>query len=159
MQTRLLLVLVLTVASTSCGSVERAQPQRQRGKRELFADASLVPTREGERARRELALAEELERLLARSEVAASVTVSLVEPASAVVVAQTGEPASVEAIARAALPSIAEERVHVVIAELGSMPMPANPSKPGLRGLALALSVALGLSLGVALERAWQRRR
>ena len=158
MQTRLLVALVLAVASTSCGSAERAQPQRQRGKHELFADASLVPTREGERARRELAMAEELERLLARAEVAASVTVSLVEPTSAVVVAQTGERASVEAIAHAALPGIAKERVHVMIAELDT-PTPAEPGKSGVPGLALALSVALGLSLGIALERVWQRRR
>lgn len=134
-----------------------ADPPRATGepdKRELFSDAGLVPTREGERVRRELALADELERLLARASVPASVSVSLIEPASAVVVAQTGELDDIHSIAMAALPELDEGRIHVTIAELEEHRDDAERQRSIP---VLVVTLALGLALGMTLERAWQR--
>lgn len=141
-----------------CVPTEPRRAASEPDKRELFGDAGLVPTREGERIRRELALADEVERLLARADVPASVTVSLVEPASAVVVAQAGELATIQAVASAALPELEDSRIHVTIAPTKGAP---RDDEPGERGSipALILTLGLGLALGVALERGWQRQR
>jgi hypothetical protein len=146
---------LLVLSLFACGPAE--PPPRASGspdKRELFGDAGLVPTREGERMRRELAMADELERLLARASVPASVSVSLTEPASAVVVAGTGELEQVRTIARAALPGIADARIHVTIAELGE---PEDHDDAPRLLPALVLTLGLGIALGVAMERGWQR--
>ncbi len=144
------------IALLGCVPAEPRGPARQADKRELFGDAGLLPTREGERVRRELVLADELERLLARASTPATVTVSLIEPASAVVVAQTGELDQVHAIARAALPDLDASRIHVTIAALDQTPSKA-PS--GSLTPILIVAIGLGLALGVALERARQRKR
>jgi hypothetical protein len=142
------------------------RPASKPDKRELFGDASLVPTREGERIRRELAQADELERLLARADVPASVTVSLVEPASAVVVARTGELAMIQTIAHAALPELEASRIHVTVhrppihVTAPSVDAALEAESDERRELpALVLTLGLGLALGIALERGWQRQR
>ncbi|MFV8754030.1 hypothetical protein ACNOYE_26085 [Nannocystaceae bacterium ST9] len=145
-------VTLLMFALLACSPAEPRRPAGAPDKRELFADPSLVPTREGERARRELALADELERLLARAEIPASVTVSLIEPASAVVVARSDELEATRTIAHAALPAIAPERITISLAEPNER---APLNEQGARGLPIVLlALGLGLASGVALERA-----
>jgi hypothetical protein len=147
---------VLALALLACAPAEPSRRVGQPDKRELFGDADLVPTREGERIRRELALADELERLLERASVPSRVTVSLIEPASAVVVAQAGELEFVRSIARAALPGIDEARIHVTITkpDTGTGDREGPPML-----LMLTLTLELGLTLGIAVERGWQRFR
>jgi type III secretory pathway lipoprotein EscJ len=147
---------IAMLAMLACVPADPPRPASKPDKRELFGDAGLVPTREGERIRRELALADELERLLARASVPASVSVSLVEPASAVVVAQAGERETIQTIARAALPELDDGRIHVTIAELGETPSETDTPRSIP---VLMLTLALGLALGIAVERGWQRRR
>jgi hypothetical protein len=58
---RLAFLITLSIGCVGCEPPARPrQDQRRTDKRSLFGDASLVPTREGERVRRELALAGEL---------------------------------------------------------------------------------------------------
>lgn len=118
-------------------------------KQALYGDPALVPTREGERVRRELMLAGELERLLAHADVAASVAVSLLGPGHALIVAHADDQGRVMAIARASLPD--EEVAEVELVLVPTRPEPA-PERSPLPYVVVAL--ALGLSLGVAGERA-----
>ena len=163
------LVVVCLFASACGGSAEpRPRLAARAGKQAVFGDASLVPTRAGERARRELAIAGELERALTRLEFgAAQVDVELEAPVRVVVIAQappTGDagPASEATVAelcRAVVPELAREHLHVWLGpSVGAGPDPSVGSSSGddidLRVWAMLLTcVGLGLSLGVIGER------
>ncbi|KIG18803.1 hypothetical protein DB30_07139 [Enhygromyxa salina] len=154
------------VLSVGCEAPARPVQERRRAdKRSLFADASLVPTREGERIRRELALAGELTTALELLEFG-PVHVDLelrAEHGSAVVVAQppAHTDASVEQLeaevaelAGAIVPELAPNQIHVWL-----RPRPEPPAPKRDRSWALTLAcLGLGLSLGVTLERVRMRR-
>ncbi len=138
-------------------------------KRALYGDPGLVPTRAGERARQELALAGSVAAALrARAEVVAlAVEVRLPaqgDPGAAVISGQlTLDAASVTRIAEGVLGPWSAGRVQVELAppKVGAVEREEPPASPG-RGwprwpLALAL-VGLGASAGVSIERLRQRR-
>ncbi|MFO7566066.1 MAG: hypothetical protein R6X02_25705 [Enhygromyxa sp.] len=148
-------------------AVERPSPAAL-DKQAVFGSASLVPTREGERARRELAIAGELEQALARLGLGpAMVDVELrgaggeTHEASAVIVIarrphhlDAGQAeATVAELVGAMVPGLEAGGLHLwwqpTIAEA---PGPAHA--PTWRSWALMFScLGLGLSLGVLAER------
>ncbi len=162
---------VLTTAP-ACAPSPRSAPARPRlDKAAVYGDAALVPTREGERMRRQIALAGQLERAVA--------TLSFVE-AVTVDVDDTTEPARAVAVVRLQPGRAEDDEVTRTLAELGAalapievrwvvqshaagdeVPSDAPPPWPLLIGL-----LGLGASLGVTIERwrkgggvqAWRRR-
>jgi hypothetical protein len=164
----LALLTTLALGGIGCEAPTRPVPERRRAdKRTLFADASLVPTREGERVRRELALAGELTTALELLELG-PVHVDLelgAGHASAVVVAQL--PAGADAqqleadvleLTAAIVPTLDASQIHVWLRPSAE---PPGPTRNRGRSRSWALTFAclgLGLSLGVTLERARARR-
>jgi hypothetical protein len=156
------LCLLMTV-SLSC---EAERPSGPVGatptKASLFGDPALVPTREGERARRELALAGELAEALELVGCArARVTVSLDEDSPRAAIAAQLAPgadseqtrARAEALARAIVPDLgADDTLAISLAEAPEAEAPED--HPLISGLALlGLGLSLGLGLGVGFER------
>lgn len=132
-------------------------------KRALYADAGLVPTRAGERAREELALAGSVAAALrARAEVTAlAVEVRLPaagDPGAAVIAGELSlDVPAVTRIAEGVLGPWSAGRVQVelVPARVGA---PERPEAPGSLRWPLALAlVGLGASAGVSIERLRQR--
>jgi type III secretory pathway lipoprotein EscJ len=166
------LALLTTLALGGIGCEAPARPipeQRRTDKRTLFGDASLVPTREGERVRRELALAGELTTALELLELG-PVHVDLelqADHPSAVVVAQLPAGADVEQLeadvfelTAAVVPALEASQIHVWLRPSAE---PSAPTREGgrsrFRSWALTFAcLGLGLSLGVTLERARARR-
>lgn len=140
-------------------------PRRAVDKQSLYGDASLVPTREGERIRRELALAGELRHALEPLGLTAvHVDVELREPAG-VIVAGRAEPgveaseleAAIVDFAHVLVPDASSVRVRLVASE-SEVESPA-PAPMGLRVWAVALAcLGLGVSLGMTIERLLARR-
>lgn len=131
-------------------------------KRALYGDPTLVPTRAGERAREELALAGSVAAAVrARADVGAlAVEVRLpagADPGAVVVAGAVGLPAeSVVRIAEGVVGPWSAGRVQV---ELGPGPTLADAPRARL-GWALALALlGLGAAAGVALDRGIARRR
>ena len=147
----------------------------------LFADAGLLPTREGERARRELALAGELRkaaRVLAwecevdiqlgdgRSSARVSIVGRPLHPVDDAALARDRE--DLEALAAALVPGLGErdDAVRVLLrpepsAALGAAePAADQPALPvaGRLPALLLTAIALGASLGMGLERLRLRR-
>lgn len=168
-----LLTLATLPLWLGCGSAEPARSRVPiRGasdKAALFGDASLVPTRAGERARREVALAQEIEQALGvlPSVAQARVDVELPErPADAsprVLAVVSGDPGAdatalatrARTIAHAVMgPAAAVE----VVAEPVATPAPAPPIVP-LRWPLLLGVLGLGFFGGVLLERIRGLRR
>jgi hypothetical protein len=157
-------LLVLVVAG--CPAPERQGPARRTvDKQSLYGDAGLVPTREGERVRRELALAGELEKAVEQLALAdVHVDVELNEPPGVIVIAQADPQAdtaqleaTITAFAQVIVPGAATVHVQLRQAETGGdSPAPA----PDLgRAWAIALACfGLGLSLGMTVERLLARR-
>ncbi len=154
-----LLALAL-LATAACGAAEPSRTQPRPDKARLYGDPGLVPSRDGERARGELALGADLEQALATTPgVANARAVVRSDDAGLRVVVGVerhadADPAEVESAARQRVELLAPEASLV----LDSRPLPAAPSAPtGLPvGLALVL-LGLGSSLGVLLERLRQR--
>ncbi|PRQ07110.1 hypothetical protein [Enhygromyxa salina] len=159
-----ILLTAITLANVGCQAPARPIPEQRRAdKRTLFADASLVPTREGERIRRELALAGEVTTALELLDFS-PVHVDLelrAEHGSAVVVAQPpadADIAELEAeitqLTAAIVPELEVSQIHVWLRPSAELPAPKRD-----RTWALSLvCLGLGLSLGVTLERARLRR-
>jgi hypothetical protein len=139
-----------------------AGPSSARGKAEVFGDASLIPTRAGERARRELAISGELERALTRLGLAeVHVDVELHgddQPPALVVIAtvQAGEgpsEAEILALGRALIPTLTPAHLQLWLRP-ALADAPGQPPRPRERPWALLLTcLGLGLSLGVTGER------
>ena len=158
--------LVAVLGLGACGEpTPRPSPAPTRTtKGSLFGDATLVPTREGERARGELATAGQIERAVATLPAVAHVTADVrTQPAggprTVVVVAlrrPTDDAAHLRATLEGLVASIAGGPVHVVI----EAPPPTEPDAPVPWLLVLGL-LGLGASVGVAAERlrGWPRRR
>jgi len=131
-------------------------------KRSLYGDPSLVPTRAGERAREELALAGSVAAAVrARARVGAlAVEVRLpteADPGAVVIAGEVGLAA--EAVVRLAEGVVGPWSAGRVQAELGPAPGLADEPPPRV-GWALALAlIGLGAAAGVALDRGLARRR
>jgi len=137
---------------------------RPSDKAALYGDAALVPTREGERARAEVALAEELR--------AALETLHAVEKARATVTTEHGErPTSAAVIIRArpgsdrsALDSTARRIARGILGEedvslevevsAPSVDVPPEDSPSAPRPIVLFAVLGLGISLGLTFDRA-----
>lgn len=159
---------VVVLVCAGCPAPQRPTvPRRTVDKQALYGDAGLVPTREGERVRRELALAGELQAAIEQLGLAAvHVDVELNEPPGVIVIARVdpeADAASLEAtITRFAQVIVPDAiTVHVELRQLeldGERPAP--PDGGGGRPWAIALAcLGLGLSLGVTVERLLARRR
>jgi hypothetical protein len=152
----------LALFLVACAEPPTPRPVPRADKQRIFGDAALVPTREGERARRELALAGEIAHALERRpEVeSAHVDVELAREPPGVLVALTlrseADRTEIEAEVDRASTAIvgADASVTRIVGVAPAAPAP-------LRGvpwpLALAL-VGLGVSAGIGLER-WRTGR
>lgn len=163
--------LAATLLGSGCGDPPSARPRpataKSSDKAALFADASLVPTREGERTRREIALAEEIraavELLHGVERARATVTLNErgdVEGASVVVRASThADPvqlrATAEGIAHRTLAIDRDGTTLTVeismppnVTDTTTLPTGGTPTLP----LMLAL-LGLGFSLGLTFDR------
>jgi hypothetical protein len=166
--TRLLPLVAGTWLLAACGdpAPRRERPDPRPDKAGLFADPGLVPTREGERARRELARAAEIERALqVLPQVAhARVTVELAEdrPRGILVVVEAHD-----GVDAAELTSTARVMVDAVLgpgtgsdAEIivASQPTPQEaPRRDTTPAWPLLVAIlGLGVSLGITYERARQ---
>ncbi|MBK8264311.1 MAG: hypothetical protein IPK80_23595 [Nannocystis sp.] len=155
-----LLLLALLAACPAAPAPPRAP--RPADKRALYGDPALLPTRRGELAREELALAGEIERLLADDPTLAPIRAHVALPpegAPVVVIAAAADPADrprLAAIARAVVP---HPQLRVVLHPLpaAAPPAPPPPLPVHLWPLALAL-LALGASAGITLDRLRLRR-
>jgi type III secretory pathway lipoprotein EscJ len=159
--------LGLALGACEAGSARVEQPRVEQprvDKRAMFASASLVPTREGERARRELAIAGELERALVELGLGpAHVDVELREPAAVIVIAQRpADRSAAEAetaaakLAHALVPELDAARLHVWLrpADDGAETKAGDGRRSSAHEAALLLAcLGLGLSLGALGER------
>jgi hypothetical protein len=143
------------------GSDRPAVSRRGADKQSLYGDAGLVPTREGERVRRELALAGELRHALEQLGLTAvHVDVELREPAGVIVVgraAANGDHAELEA----AIVDFA----HVLVPDASAVHVRLSPAESEIESPAPApnwtialVCLGLGLSLGITVERLLARR-
>jgi type III secretory pathway lipoprotein EscJ len=155
---------LLFVSMIACSCEARPHPRpgpAPLDKQAMFGSASLVPTREGERARRELAIAGELEQALAELELGpAHVDVELREPVAVIVIAREHDDRSADeaqvaiaALARAMVPELEPGNLHVWL-QPASTQTTAPERAPSWRSAALMLAcLGLGLSLGITGER------
>lgn len=169
---RLLALATLPIV-IGCGSPEPARPRvPARGasdKAALFGDASLVPTRQGERAREEVALAQEIEQALdvLPSVARARVDVELPErPADAsprVLAVVTGDvgadAAAVAAQARTIAQAVMGPSATIEVVAEPIPAAPAAPAVPPLRWPLLLGVLGLGFFGGMLLERIRGLRR
>lgn len=159
---------VLTGACEDPPAPARA-PAGPRGKRELYGDPALVPTRAGERARAELALADAVRAALAAlgaGELAVEVRLPAGPDPGAVVVTGQAPPGRREAELRRLIADLcgpwSEPVIRLVFREGAAGPgAPASGQGRGDRGdfaLYLAL-LGLGASAGITLDRLRRRVR
>ncbi len=154
--------MLASVLACACEARPVAPPtSAATGKQAVFGSASLVPTREGERARRELARAGELEQALARLGLeAVHVDVELREPVAVIVIARLSadaDPREIEAmvaeLTHAMIPELTFANLHLWLQPA----LVEAPSQPRRRRAPLwsllVTSIGLGLSLGVLAER------
>jgi hypothetical protein len=163
---RLVALALLLVAPGGCdapASPPRVSPPRDAAdKAALFGDPSLVPTREGERARREVALAQEIEQALTvlPSVARARVNVELPERATAeeprVLAVVQGAPAVEESALSPRVRAIAHAVVSPAAAvEVVVEPSPVPPPPPAepLRWPLVLAVLGLGFFGGMLVER------
>lgn len=152
-------VAVIACACDHQPSSVHPSPAAKLDKQKTYGSASLVPTREGERARRELAIAGELEQALAQLDLGpAHVDVELREPVTVIVIARLRDdrsPSEAErtaiTLALAMVPELQPANLHVWL-----QPASAEPPTPDPAAHTWQLMVAclgLGLFLGIAHER------
>lgn len=163
---RRIAVALLALCCVGCPAPERpaAPPGRAVDKHSMYGDASLVPTREGERVRRELALAGELRHALEQLGLTGvHVDVELHDPPGVIVVAQTTPDAD-----RADLEAVIVDFARVLVPDAGvhvrlrttqdASEHPAPSPAGGPRWAIVFACIGLGLSVGVTLERLSARR-
>jgi hypothetical protein len=164
---RRLVVAMLAFTCVGCPAApERPElPRRAVDKQSLYGDAGLVPTREGERIRRELALAGELHHALEQLGLTGvHVDVELRDPAGVIVVGRADPSADVgqlevtiDEFARVLVPDVTTVQVRLLQTEIPAEPPAPAPTDARHWLLALAC-LGLGLSLGVTFERVLARR-
>lgn len=157
------------VALLGCSQPGASPREATSDKRALYGDPGLVPTRAGERARQELALAASVVAALrARTEVTALAVEVRVptpgDPGAAVIAGEMPlDGATVMRIAEGVLGPWSAGRVQIELTRpaAGAVEREEPPASPGRGwpGWALALAlVGLGASAGVSIERLRQRR-
>jgi hypothetical protein len=158
-------VLSFAIASLACGEPSSPRPATATAadKRALYADPMLVPTREGERIRAEIALAGEIEQALRVFPELQGVRVHVESATAPMRVAVFGAaPTELVAQLRTRIDEVAravagDDIVGVTtIAALD--PEPPAPEPRLHLVLALAL-LGLGASMGIAADRFARRRR
>ena len=158
----LLLVLVLACQSRSATEPRSEPTPALPDKARLYGDPGLLPTREGERARREVARAGEIERAVRLLPGVEEVRVDVeleqdgsLRAAAVVARAQAGTRGDIEPATRRIVEVVlgpdAPAATTVLVAELPPVPEDLEPGLP-IVPLALAL-LGLGVSAGIALER------
>jgi len=140
-------------------------------KASLYADASLLPTRAGERARRELALAGQLSAALEHLALTPlQIDVRLGQPPSVVVIASRAHspdasPSEIVAedireLCLATIPDLDPAGVHLWLRPAPADSAPRELPRPRSPLWALVFAcIGFGLSLGVSLERLRGRRK
>jgi hypothetical protein len=156
---------LLVLVGVGCSAPARpAAPRRAVDKESLYGDAGLVPTREGERVRRELALAGELREAIEQLGLSGvHVDVELNEPPGVIVIAQMAPEsdaekleATVDEFARVIVPGATSVQVQLRSSEIAAQsPAPLEGGRPWTIALAC---LGLGLSLGITVERLLARR-
>lgn len=158
----LLTGVLLVMACGEPASPRRTPPRRASDKAALYGDAALLPTRSGERARAEVALAEEVrvavETLHDVERARVTVTSETVgAPSSAALVIRTrAESANTEVraaatrIARATLGRDTELTVEVSAPHVD---VPLADTPPARRPWVLFAVLGLGVSLGLTFDR------
>lgn len=163
---RRFLVAAVVLVCVGCPAPQRpAAPRRAVDKQALYGDAGLVPTREGERIRRELALTGELHAALEQLGLTdVHVDVELNDPPGVIVIARAdpeADAASLEStiigFARVIVPDATTVQVELRhFQPSGERPAPSDDGLPWTIAL---VCLGLGLSLGVTVERLLARRR
>jgi hypothetical protein len=157
------LISLLAYAALGCGEASTTQPSPRIApdKAELFGDPTLVPTRDGEAARRELAAAGELAAVLRASGWIDEVHVDVEHGAITRVVVggrrSAAAPTELAPAVQAVAQGVLGDELELVLAI-------AEPvaSEPPLRGRELPLLLAalgLGASVALVLDRTLRRRR
>lgn len=153
-------IVILIVGGCGREPQRQAAPVRVADKEALYGDAMLVPTREGERVRLEVALAGQVEAAakVAVDTAGVSADVELVDAPPRVTLAvrlERPDPdpvvtkASLESLARAI---VKDADVHVLVTAPASESGRPAASPNGTAGLWLVL-LGLGVSLGITIER------
>lgn len=162
---RICLAWVVPALVAACSAPADGPPQRRRSapdKARLYGDPVLVPSRDGEAARRELALAGEITASLAAGETLDELHVDVEldrdGPARVVVGGRwrAGVAADRVPIAEIVAAIVGDE--HTLVLAIAELPAPEPMRGPIPLGLVLA-AVGLGASLGITLDRAARRRR
>lgn len=145
------------------GGCDRPSPPRARvpDKAALYGDPGLLPTREGEAARRELAMSAELAQVVAATGWIESphVDVEIAEATTTVIVGGVRNAAAPEDLEQQVLAvayGIAGDGATVTMV-LGDADAP-KPARAMDASLLLAV-LGLGASLSLMIDRAWRRRR
>jgi hypothetical protein len=151
------------LASLACGEPSSARPQpAPSDKRALYGDPVLVPTREGERRRREVALAGEIERALRLFPELEEIRVH-VEADSKMRVAVIGRARTeVDAELRARLEEVVTAIAGPDAARTTTITAhaPEQPTREPRVGVLLVLALlGLGASCGITADRLARRRR
>lgn len=157
---RAALVATVLLGLASC---DRPAPPRARvpDKAALYGDAGLIPTREGEAARRELAMSAELAKVIGASGWTSDVhvDVEIGDATTSVIVGglrNRSAPEDVEQRIAAAARAIAGDSASVTLV-LGEA---VTSDPPRAIDVPLLLAVlGLGASASLMIDRAWRRRR
>lgn len=155
------LLLLASLALTACVEPPQRRPiERRPDKAELYGDAALVPTREGERARRELARAGEIERAVALlpeiRRVRVDVEMTDANDVRAVLIVIEAEPQTDPAVVRGDVQRVVTTVLDPSQATATEVIVHAAESDEPDRELSwplLLTMLALGVSLGVSYER------
>ncbi|WP_096325792.1 hypothetical protein [Nannocystis exedens] len=153
--------MLFGAALAACEPARAPEVRGVRGKRELFGDPALVPTRAGERAREELALSDAVVaalRALGAEGLAVEVRLPRADDPGAVVVTGLGPPGWDEPAAAALVGELCGpwSAGRVRVAWRGAAPSRPEGG-PGDLPLLFAL-VGLGAAGGVTVDRALRRR-
>ncbi|WAS97759.1 hypothetical protein [Nannocystis punicea] len=154
--------MLFGAALSGCAGEPRAPEVRGvRGKRELFGDPALVPTRAGERAREELALADAVVaalRALGGEALAVEVRLPRAGDPGAVVVTGQGPPGWDEAATASLVSELCGPWSAGVVRVAWRGAAPSRPAR-GAGDLPLVLAlVGLGAAGGVTVDRLLRRR-
>lgn len=160
--------LVLGLLAVGCVEPQQPRAVRERprpDKASLFGDPGLVPTREGERARAELASAGEIEAALDLLDEVERVRVDVEHrgggpPAVLVAMRAADDDVDADELERAATRAVevilGEGDIEVLVSRPKTSPVP-SAQRP--LSLIAAVFMGLGLSLGITLERIRKIRR
>lgn len=165
--TRALVLIGSSLCACEAQPAPPVSPARA-DKQALFGSATLVPTREGERARRELAIAGELEHALEQLGLGpAHVDVELEPRPAVIVIAQLPADQSeaevhdqIAALGSALVPELEPSQLHAWLRPpLGQSTPSDDPRFRAPLWALMALCLGLGSSLGIVSERARARPR